>query len=275
MKWGIRRWQNYDGSLTDAGRIHYGYGPKRHGQQKFGGLFTRKTPQEKAAAAERKTNQKIQSLKNHIQENENAISEKTQSAEIYAKKAEEHKTIADGYQRKSNELYDDIRDLEWSNSHSSKKIEKLEKELEKLRGKKLSDVKTDDTDFDEAVQKVKDSSSDFDGDSARPKRSYDPERSETSLQDYAKQGRTEKAMRSEFDKMRNNATSDEDKDRKVSRWERARDKDLWDIDFMEAVQNSKALHDNDTTTLLREYAKYLDHPNEYLENDEYSRLKPA
>lgn len=26
QKWGLRRWQNEDGSLTDAGRKHYGYG---------------------------------------------------------------------------------------------------------------------------------------------------------------------------------------------------------------------------------------------------------
>lgn len=29
MKWGIRRWQNEDGSLTPEGRIHYGVGPAR------------------------------------------------------------------------------------------------------------------------------------------------------------------------------------------------------------------------------------------------------
>lgn len=29
MKWGIRRYQNEDGSLTDEGRTHYGYGAKR------------------------------------------------------------------------------------------------------------------------------------------------------------------------------------------------------------------------------------------------------
>lgn len=29
QKWGVRRWQNADGSLTDAGRIHYGYGDPR------------------------------------------------------------------------------------------------------------------------------------------------------------------------------------------------------------------------------------------------------
>lgn len=29
MRWGRRRWQNEDGSLTEAGRIHYGYGQQR------------------------------------------------------------------------------------------------------------------------------------------------------------------------------------------------------------------------------------------------------
>ena len=29
QKWGVRRWQNKDGSLTPAGRIHYGVGPPR------------------------------------------------------------------------------------------------------------------------------------------------------------------------------------------------------------------------------------------------------
>lgn len=29
QKWGVRRWQNKDGSLTPAGRIHYGYGSER------------------------------------------------------------------------------------------------------------------------------------------------------------------------------------------------------------------------------------------------------
>lgn len=28
QKWGVRRYQNPDGSLTDAGRKHYGYGPE-------------------------------------------------------------------------------------------------------------------------------------------------------------------------------------------------------------------------------------------------------
>ena len=30
QKWGLRRWQNEDGSLTEAGRKHYGYGDSRY-----------------------------------------------------------------------------------------------------------------------------------------------------------------------------------------------------------------------------------------------------
>ena len=33
QKWGIRRYQNPDGSLTEAGRKHYGYTGKRYGER--------------------------------------------------------------------------------------------------------------------------------------------------------------------------------------------------------------------------------------------------
>lgn len=33
QKWGVRRYQNPDGSLTDAGRKHYGYSGKRYGDR--------------------------------------------------------------------------------------------------------------------------------------------------------------------------------------------------------------------------------------------------
>ena len=36
QKWGVRRWQNSDGTLTEAGREHYGYGDKRMRSEKQG-----------------------------------------------------------------------------------------------------------------------------------------------------------------------------------------------------------------------------------------------
>lgn len=276
MKLGVRRYQNKDGSYTELGRKHYGH-EKRQSQKQYGGLFTKKTPEEKTAAQERKARSKINALKRQIEENEDEILRNSSSADEYAKKAEEHRAIAAGYQKKSDEYTRANNTLEWFNSNHSRKIQKLEKEIEKLQQKKMSEVKADPDILDDTIRKAKDSGVDFGDDPApvRPKRSYDPERSETTLRDYAKSGKVEKEMKSEFDKMRNNSKSDEEKDRKVASWEKARDKDLWDLNFLEAVQNSKALHEGDTTTLLREYAKYLDHPTEYFENDEYSRLKPA
>ena len=41
QKWGIRRFQNTDGTLTDQGRRHYGYGSERHRK----GLATENTKQ--------------------------------------------------------------------------------------------------------------------------------------------------------------------------------------------------------------------------------------
>ena len=271
MKWGVRRYQNKDGSYTELGRKHYGH-EKRQSQKKYGGLFTKKTPEEKAAAQERKARSKIDALKRKIEENEDEIVENSRSANEYAKKAEEHRAIAAGYQKKSDEYTNANEWLEWSNSRSNKKIQKLEKEIEALQTKKMSEVKAEPEIFDKEAQKL--SGMDFDGD-VRPSRSYNPERSETTLRDYAKSGKSMKEMSSEFDKMRNNSKTDEEKDRKVASWETARDRDRWDIDFMEAVQNTKAFDEGDTTTLLREYAKYLDHPQAYLENDEAGRLKRA
>lgn len=48
QKWGVRRYQNYDGSLTAAGREHYGYGKKRKaeygkGKGDGGGVYVPRT----------------------------------------------------------------------------------------------------------------------------------------------------------------------------------------------------------------------------------------
>ena len=337
MKWGIRRWQNKDGSLTDAGRIHYGYGPKRQSEKTFGGLekamsyhdskklakkYTRAINKQNrdsyrmkgADDAERYKNQRevMKKLAKSIDDT------KEQKEMLKAYDALEKHDETAGWHKNKNGEYE-LRPLTAAdNKKRDKLLERFEsaqtkaltKEQEirdsfrsELLGAKLKDLGEEDTaegrkilnailrDRDGILseftglkssreaksalrelskvtdQKEKDSWSDFDGDPVRPKRSYDPERSETTLHDYAKQGRNEKAMRSEFDKMRNNATSDEDKDRKVSYWEQARDKGMYDLDFLEGVQNSKALHTHDTNTLLTEYAKYLDHPQEWWQND--------
>lgn len=52
MKWGVRRYQNSDGSLTPEGRKRYGSGPSRKG------FFTKKTSKTSSAAKSKSSTQK-------------------------------------------------------------------------------------------------------------------------------------------------------------------------------------------------------------------------
>lgn len=76
----------------------------------------------------------------------------------------------------------------------------------------------------------------------------------------------EHELRSEYRKMRNNAKTDEEKDAKVRAWDRANDEDLYEMNFLESIQNSKMLREHDTVGMLTEYAKYLDDRMDYMEN---------
>lgn len=74
--------------------------------------------------------------------------------------------------------------------------------------------------------------------------------------------------------MLNKSKTAEEKDRKVASWNKARDNDLYSLDFLEAVQNVEILDKGDTTALLTEYAKFLDDPSDYWVNGRH-KLKEA
>lgn len=197
MKWGSNRWWTPDHRLTPAGREHYGYGPAREKkdlsgadfdgntvivkngkQMKYAGLFKQKTPEEKAAAAEKKAakseeraQRKIDALQRDIQENEDAIVENTKYAVAYAKKAEEHRAIAEGLQKRSKDYSDLVADLEWTNARNSKKIEKLEREIERLKSRKVSEVEPKLSELNDQLTHVRD---------------MKLEETETTLRDYFK-----------------------------------------------------------------------------------------
>ena len=73
-------------------------------------------------------------------------------------------------------------------------------------------------------------------------------------------------MKNEFFKMRNNCKTDEEKDSKVAKWDRANNEDKWSLDFLEAIQNSAISYNNDHKAMLAEYAKYLNDPEDYYKN---------
>lgn len=55
---------------------------------------------------------------------------------------------------------------------------------------------------------------------------------------------------------------------------RAKDDDMWSLDFLESIQNSEILYKGDTKSMLSEYSKFLDNPNDYMVN-QARKLKSA
>lgn len=109
----------------------------------------------------------------------------------------------------------------------------------------------------EYLEKVKTSSGDT---------RYFYDKSELKAYKDGKSGASDKDLDDAFKKMRNSSKTDEEKDLKEHYWTNARDNDRWDINFLEAVQNSVILDQNDRKSLLTEYAKYLSDPMDYWEN---------
>ena len=115
MKWHKRRWQNYDGSLTPAGRIHYGVGPPRaksaekagspgRANAKQEGLFIRpKTSEEKAAIRAAKADRRA--AKKAQREAKKAAKQAAKEQKEAEKKAAEEmeKQLAEEQQRKAKE----------------------------------------------------------------------------------------------------------------------------------------------------------------------------
>lgn len=81
-----------------------------------------------------------------------------------------------------------------------------------------------------------------------------------------------KQLKAADEKMRYSAKTDEEKDRRVHKWEDARDHDKFDINFLESIQNSKIFIDGDKQAMVIEYAYYLSDPAGYMryrKHDEY------
>lgn len=99
---------------------------------------------------------------------------------------------------------------------------------------------------------------------------YFYDKSELKAYKDGRSGASDKDLDKALKAMKHTARTGEEDDRRADAWERARDKDEWNLDFLEAVQNSVALEKGDTKTLLTEYAYYLSDPNKYWENrDKY------
>lgn len=120
MKWGVRRWQNKKGSLTEAGRIHYGYGDKLSRLER------------KAARIERKANRlDAKALKRRAKADRKARWEK--------KPFLRHLVRTDDVTAKLREA----QRLEKKANKKRKKEEQLRTKIEELKKQKISETAQD------------------------------------------------------------------------------------------------------------------------------------
>lgn len=150
MKWGIRRWQNEDGSLTPEGRVHYGVGPMS----------------KKAITNDLNTFAKLQDNVNSIYKNFKstpnagikaaAINKKMQVVQKEIKNSPEYmrlksqlKEYHDDYESKENSMYDEMQKF-----YDNEKL--YEKYLDKVVKKRLKDYPDDADEFGGDLEKYKD-----------------------------------------------------------------------------------------------------------------------
>lgn len=138
MKWGVRRYQNKDGSYTELGRkhygsVHYGFGDKVSRLERKAARMERKAEKLDTKAAKRRKR-------------------------VDRKARWEHKPILRNFV-KTDDVTENLREaqrLEKKAKKKRKKEEKLQKKIEELKKQKLSEFDTD------TLEKL--SATDFDGD---------------------------------------------------------------------------------------------------------------
>lgn len=228
QEWGKRRFQNYDGTLTEAGKARY-----------------RKLEQ-RAKDAEDKYKKAVARTPSRAM--------RWNDIGIYA---------YDKKMRKINSLH---AKSERAKAEFEKFKESLGDEILKAKIDNGTSEATDasattearsDADDPEYLEKVKTSSGDT---------RYFYDKSELKAYKDGKSGASDKDLDDAYKKMRNSSKTDEEKDLKEHYWNNAKDNDRWDINFLEAVQNSAILERNDKKSLLTEYAKYMADPSDYWKN---------
>lgn len=298
QKWGVRRFQNYDGTLTEAGKIRYRKLEQRSkdAEDKYKKAVAR-TPSramrwndigiyvyDKKMRKINSLHAKSERAKAEFEKFKESLSDdllqtkldnnsfKDLSSDDSSKESTHINTTSEANKKPTQEdlaeLEKELKDLKANKNTDPELLELVQLEIDETRDALLKTKtdndasertvnKTDNAKDPEYLEKVKTSSGDT---------RYFYDKSELKAYKDGKSGATDKDLDDAFKKMRNSSKTDEEKDLKEHYWANARDNDRWDINFLEAVQNSVILDQNDKKSLLTEYAKYLSDPMDYWEN---------
>ena len=295
QRWYHRRWQNEDGTLTEAGKIRYRKLEQRSkdAEDKYKKAVVH-TPSRAmrwndiGIYAYDKKMRKINSLhakseraKAEFEKFKESLSDdllqtkldnnyfKDLSSDDSSKESTHVNATSEANKKPTQEdlaeLEKELKDLKVNKNTDPELLELVQMEIDEIRDTLLK-TKTDNDVSERTVnkagnakgpeylEKVKTSSGDT---------RYIYDKDELKAYKDGRTGASDADLEKAFKKMRNTAKTGEEVDRREDAWDRARDKDLWDLNFLEAVQNSVALKKGDTKTLLTEYAYYLADPEQY------------
>lgn len=316
QEWGVRRFQNYDGTLTPAGRERYhkmiatnvnrdkmrrytdapgGIGDWYHNRNRR--KVQKEIQKEFEATSEGKrlaeANKKLSKIQGRMNNRDDAYkdpengalaktvnrigqnADKNRMAGALAEQNEAQKAAAKIYdelrEKHKEEILDaTIKDLkiyivddgrEWLEKYirgdDDATFSKVSRKQARAEAKEAAADRKAGKEKAEYIDKVETKNGDT---------RYFYDKSELKAYKDGKSGATDKDLDDAYKKMRNSSKTDEEKDLKEHYWNNAKDNDRWDINFLEAVQNSAILERNDKKSLLTEYAKYLADPSDYWEN---------
>lgn len=290
MKWGQRRWQNLDGSLTAAGRVHYGYGPPRESSNSSGKVMSYRDNKKLAKTLTKAINK---------QKRDSYSMKGAGDAERYKNQREVKKRMAEAIdstdeQKALMKAYDELRKheettgmykdkdgkwhkREWTDEEK-KKYDELGEEVNKANKTALEKEKqVRDMFKDELLSaKLKDLGQE---DTAEGRKVLNAilKDDDGVLSEFTglKNSKEAKAALKELSAPKwepltaENSKSKYSESEKTAKLDRAENNDMWDLDFLESVQNSEMLHNNDTKAMLNEYTRYLDDPYKYMTEDSH------
>ena len=279
MRWGIRRYQNSDGSLTDAGRKHYGVGEARQ--------YTDKEKKENLKRYNKFSNngkidpifyetfsaRNSQIIDDYVQAEKKRLEMLCEKgpAEI-AKKATEYYLDT-----KEKAASDDEIDLEqakdiyshdqWDMDEAEYWLGKNDKEFNRVASEEIAKRR-------KVYEQWKEEVGNYTGETARSTNGMFFNASEKMFRDNV--GKDQTAYWNDFYKSMNNALDQEKKkvtsrdifsdSYKKSALQKAKDSGMYNIDFLEAVQNKPYMHADTPERkkmLLSEYKRFLNDPENY------------
>ena len=292
QKWGVRRYQNPDGSLTELGRKRiYGNGAKEGGYESHSKRFRRSVEGAKyekdLAKNEKKLNKalakgdsnkiaKYTRAKEVLSKNKDIMLKDLSEAEvklgkqfIESQKAQMIGTLIAGPFGGVGAATASLAKNGYFQTAKQVNAEEKARKAAYDENKKAAGAE-----FKKAYEDWNDAYDNYQSNSSskkvRDEEKKADDRQYAAYDKAVKSGYSDKELGKMMDETLSNRTKSESsnsnyysKAEKQQKMDTAKKEGQYDIYFLEAIQNSKILYDGNTKAINKEYEKYLEDPNDY------------